>query len=212
MTAAAIAGAIIILSAALAGRDRLAAAGGAVMNMTSDTLRVLGEAVRPVFSLASMRDASASMLRERNVLAFLSLIRHAEGTADADGYRRLFGGALFESFADHPRQLVSLSGYRSTAAGAYQFLERTWDETARIMGLSDFRPESQDLAALGRIAARGALDDVRAGRFAVAVERCALEWASLPGSPYGQPTISMDTARALYADAGGAINDLRVQA
>lgn len=30
------------------------------------------------------------------------------------------------------------------------------------------------------------------------------EWASMPGSPYGQPVISLDTARAVYVDAGGS--------
>lgn len=43
-----------------------------------------------------------------------------------------------------------------------------------------------------------------AGRFEVAVTKCAGEWASLAGSPYGQPTISMDRAINLYAAAGGA--------
>ena len=94
--------------------------------------------------------------------------------------------------------------WTSTAAGAYQFLARVWDETARIMGLGDFSPGNQDLAAVGRIAARGALPDVLAGRFESAVRKCAWEWASLPGSPYGQPTISMERAKAIYLERRGA--------
>jgi len=42
-------------------------------------------------------------LRSKNVLAFLRAIRLGEGTLDADGYRRIVGGELFGSFADHPR-------------------------------------------------------------------------------------------------------------
>lgn len=158
--------------------------------------------------LSRMRDVRADMLGNQNVQAMLKVIRAGEGTADSLGYRRLVGGGEFASFADHPRMVRSgdfANGttWRSSAAGAYQFIESTWDETRRIMGLPDFTPASQDLAAVGRIAARGALADVIEGRFDVAVSKLAREWASLPGSPYGQPTISAELARAIYAAAGG---------
>lgn len=140
---------------------------------------------------------------DRNLRAFLLTIRHAEGTAGLSGYRMLFGGRLFESFADHPRVLVELSGYRTTAAGAYQILSRTWDGIRA--GLPDFSPASQDIAAARLIRRRGALADVYAGRFAEAIRKCAGEWASLPGSPYGQPTKTMQQVAAAYAAAGGVM-------
>lgn len=150
----------------------------------------------------------ATLTLERNVAAFLTTIRKAEGTAGQDGYRTLFGGALFDHYADHPRIPVSaLLGRRlitSTAAGAYQFLARTWDEVAAALELNDFSPAAQDVAAVYLIRRRGALADVRAGRFEAAIEKCALEWASLPGSPYGQPVKTMDQVRAVYAAAGGS--------
>ena len=153
--------------------------------------------------VGAMSEAEA----ENNMAAFLRMIRVAEGTADADGYRRIFGGTLFDSFADHPRRPITakLGGksITSTAAGAYQFLSKTWDECARALGLPDFSPASQDAAAIYLIKRRGALDDVRAGRFDAAVRKVAKEWASLPGSPYGQPTISAERARDLYAQNGG---------
>lgn len=153
--------------------------------------------------ISAMRTVDLSALSHPNVQAMLRVIRAGEGTADEAGYRRIFGGQLFSSYADHPRVLVTKGGYRSTAAGAYQILESTWDETRKMMGLSDFSPASQDKAAVGRIAARGALPDVLAGRFDTAIKKIAKEWASLPGSPYGQPTISLTRARQLYASAGG---------
>lgn len=156
-----------------------------------------------ILKISNMRQAQHSMLGESNVRAMLRVIRAGEGTSDKDGYRRLFGGKLFSGYADHPRVTVTRSGYTSTAAGAYQFLSSTWDETKAVMGLPDFSPASQDLAALGRIAARGALDDVRAGRFAQAIAKIGREWASIPGSPYGQPTRTMAQARATYLAAGG---------
>ncbi|MBI1623928.1 glycoside hydrolase family 104 protein [Comamonas sp. EJ-4] len=156
-----------------------------------------------------MSRVTAADLNHPNVRALLRVIRRGEGTVDEAGYRRIFGGQLFEGFADHPRIAVTKTmrnGKRitSTAAGAYQFLSSTWDETARIMGLRGFSPANQDLGAVGRIAARNALEDIKAGRFEVAVKKIAWEWASMPGSPYGQPVISMDTARAVYVEAGGS--------
>lgn len=154
--------------------------------------------------LSNMARVTGADVAHPNVRAFLRVIRRGEGTADEAGYRRIFGGQLFSSYADHPRIVVRKNGYTSSAAGAYQFLTSTWDETARIMGLLDFTPASQDWAAVGRIAARGALEDVKAGRFETAIKKVASEWASMPGSPYGQPVISMSTARAVYAAAGGS--------
>jgi muramidase (phage lysozyme) len=142
-------------------------------------------------------------LTMNNVKAFLAVIRNGEGTADEAGYRRMFGGELFSDMRDHPRQKITkkLGGkpITSTAAGAYQFLSRTWDEVAKALSLKDFSPRSQDLGAVFLIWRRKALDDVLAGRFETAVEKCAKEWASLPGSPYGQPVKTMSEARRVYA-------------
>lgn len=142
-----------------------------------------------------------------NLFAFLSMIRTAEGTAGPSGYKTLFGGGLFHSYLDHPRQRVTKKlGKKvitSSAAGAYQFLEDTWDECAAALKLPDFSPESQDKAARFLIRRRGALADVIAGRFRTAIGKCSKEWASMPGSPYGQPTITMAYALELIAKAGG---------
>lgn len=173
----------------------------------NDGVQRLGEIVDTytggILKVSNAARVTAADLANKNVKAFLQVIRKGEGTTDGNGYRRIFGGQLFSSFADHPRITVKKSGYTSSAAGAYQFIISTWDETRAIMGLQDFSPASQDAAAVGRIAARGALDDVKAGRFDLAVKKCAKEWASLPYSPYGQPTISIATAQGVYAQNGG---------
>lgn len=172
---------------------------------TQETAELIDNLTGGSMKLSAMANVTAAMVAHPNVQAFRRVIRRGEGTGDEAGYRRMFGGELFTSFADHPRKLIVKNGYRSTAAGAYQALASTWDETARIMKLPDFSPVSQDWFAVGRIAARGALDDVIAGRFAVAISKCGKEWASLPGSPYGQPVISMATAASVYAAAGGVV-------
>jgi muramidase (phage lysozyme) len=151
----------------------------------------------------------AAALADLNMQAFLVMIRVGEGTPDEDGYRRHFGGRLFTSFADHPRVAITAglgkNKYTSTAAGAYQFLSRTWDECAAALDLPDFSPASQDLAAVFLIDRRRALADVLAGRFEQAVAKCAREWASLPGSPYGQPVKTMQQALETYRIAGGVL-------
>jgi len=141
-----------------------------------------------------------SLVQNRNVKAFLALIRFTEGA----GYRTLFGGGTFGSFDDHPRTAVTkmLGGkpITSTAAGAYQFLSRTWDECVVACSLDDFSPLSQDIAALYLIERRRALEAVLEGDWKTALERCNREWASLPGSPYGQPTKTLETClNFLYA-------------
>ena len=172
-------------------------------SVTDGTAEIIDQLTGGAMKLSAMAQVTASDVGNRNVQAFLRVIRRGEGTSDDAGYRRMFGGELFASYADHPRKLIVKNGYRSTAAGAYQALSSTWDETARIMGLRDFSPSSQDRFGVGRIAARGALDDVKAGRFAVAINKVAKEWASLPGSTYGQPTISMSVAASVFASSGG---------
>lgn len=152
----------------------------------------------------------AAMSGEQNVAAFLAMIRSAEGTAGPAGYQTMFGGALFSSFADHPRikQTATFSNGKtvtSTAAGAYQFLSTTWDDARNALGLLDFSPAAQDAGAVWLIRRRGALEDVRAGNFAAAVAKCAKEWASLPGSPYGQPGRTMAQVQAVYQSAGGVV-------
>lgn len=140
-----------------------------------------------------------------NLAAFLRVIREGESSQTDEAYRMIVGGGRFHDFSDHPRKMVFIPklNVNSSAAGAYQFLSRTWDECKSRMGLPDFSPESQDKAAVYLIRRRKALDDVMAGRIKEAIEKCAKEWASLPGSPYGQPTLTMERALEVYQRYGG---------
>lgn len=146
---------------------------------------------------------------ETNLAAFLLAIRMAEGTSGPNGYRTLFGGGLFDSFADHPRRRITASmkgkTITSTAAGAYQALAGTWDDFVRSQGPHDFSPASQDQFAVWAIRRRGALADVRAGRFDVAANKVRQEWASFPGAGYGQPEKSLVAIRNAYQAAGGTL-------
>jgi muramidase (phage lysozyme) len=160
-----------------------------------------------------------------NRAAFLMMIRTAEGTADANGYRALFGHTprrpkLFQDFSDHPRIAASFTDKAgrtlyTTAAGAYQFLAvsplpngkttrvDTWDRLKRKLSLPDFGPESQDAAALELIREAGALADVEAGRFDTAVSKIRRIWASMPGAGYAQPEKDRESLAAVYQANGG---------
>jgi len=148
----------------------------------------------------------AEALRSANVRAFLAALRFGEGTSGPDGYRTLFGGELFENgFVDHPRRAVTRGSLTSTAAGAYQFLSRTWDGLVKRYVFPDFSPESQDLGAAALVMGRGVIPALLAGRLDEAVRLCNREWASLPGSPYGQPVVTLAQFTKHYTEAGGSL-------
>lgn len=154
------------------------------------------------------RDRIDAALAAGNMVAFLRVIRAGEGTAGEDGFRTLYGGGTFDAPPwRHPRRAVTAGRWTSTAAGAFQILAGTEDDLVRLYGFDpdDFGPREQEARAVALIHRRGALEDVLAGRFEAAIAKCAREWASLPGSPYGQPTITLARALRVYAQWGGAL-------
>lgn len=136
--------------------------------------------------------------------ALLNTIRYAEGTwkQGAAGYRTLYGGGRFFSLAKHPEIVVS-KRYTSAAAGAYQFLPKTWSEAAAKLNLASFGPRHQDQAALYLVDRRGVLDQVDSrGLTREVMNVLAKEWASFPNtngrSAYGQPVKKAAELAAFY--------------
>lgn len=136
-----------------------------------------------------------------NVLRFLDLIRYSEGTSTVrgsdDGYNVLYGGSLFQGYADHPRKRLTFkingNPVTSTAAGGYQLLSRYWDAyrvSLRLKG--GFTPENQDRVAIQQIKERKAIEDIKAGRIDDAIRKCSNIWASFPGNNYGQNPHKLD--------------------
>lgn len=150
-----------------------------------------------------------------NALAFLDAIAFSElGAAllalSDDGYNVEEGSTpaaplLFDSYADHPS--ITLGGaHGSTAAGRYQLLARFWPPYRDLLKLPDFGPVSQDAVAIQQIKECRAYNLAVAGQFNVAVGLVAHIWASLPGSPYGQHTNTLDSVRQAYLNAGGQLS------
>jgi muramidase (phage lysozyme) len=124
------------------------------------------------------------LAKEPRVRALMDVVAFAEG-ADYNTMVRGKGSFRITDFTRHPNVLVEVNArLKSTAAGRYQFLFSTWTE----LRMSDFTPSSQDLAAVKLFKRRKMLKPLLNGDIATAIRNGNKEWASLPGSPYGQPT------------------------
>ncbi|MBX3228976.1 MAG: glycoside hydrolase family 104 protein [Labilithrix sp.] len=133
--------------------------------------------------------------------AMLDTIAFTEGTAGScgqDGYNTGFSYKCFSSCAKHPNIVWSAGGYRSSAAGRYQFLNTTWAG----LGLGSFTPKNQDIGGMKLVARRGVKlptdRALTATEFSNAMKKLSYEWASLPFSPYGQPVKTLAATRAKY--------------
>lgn len=140
----------------------------------------------------SLRDKAEAALENPNVLLFLDLLAEAEGAIH--GYNTQFGGAVITDLSDHPNKRLdyynSKTGKRSvtTAAGRYQFKQDSWKDQAKRLGLTDFSPRSQDLAAVGLMMYKPkTLEALKRGDFNKALKDYGTYWASLPSSPHKQP-------------------------
>ena len=138
--------------------------------------------------------------------ALLNTIRYAEGTwkdGKDKGYRIMYGGGQFQDLSRHPERVI-VKRYSSAAAGAYQFLPKTWKGVAKELRLASFEPRHQDQAALHLVERRGALNEIdQQGLTKDAMAKLAPEWASFPTkagrSAYGQPVKSHQELASFYS-------------
>jgi muramidase (phage lysozyme) len=138
--------------------------------------------------------------------ALLNTIRFAEGTwkdGEDKGYQITYGGGQFQDLSRHPERVI-VKRYTSAAAGAYQFLPKTWKGVAKELKLTSFEPRHQDQAALHLVERRGALKEIdRQGLTKNAMAKLAPEWASFPTwtgrSAYGQPVKSHQELASFYS-------------
>lgn len=144
-----------------------------------------------------------------NVDAFLDMLAWSEGTDHPNqktndrGYDVLVGGKLFTDYSKHPNILVPLPnlGIKSTAAGRYQFLYRTWMAIVKNYGFKGrFIPEAQDLACIKLLTECRALPHIEKGQIHQAIALAAPIWASLPGAGYGQHEHKLVKLLEIYAE------------
>ncbi len=135
--------------------------------------------------------------------AFLATIRWAEtGTSGYESYHKLVFNGTFNDFSTHPKikQCVRVSGRNvcSTAAGAYQMLDISWNDLQPDLGLKDFSPPSQDKMAIEYIRRNKAIDDVESGNVEMAFCKVGKVWASLICNDYEQHPKTIEELRNYY--------------
>jgi muramidase (phage lysozyme) len=155
------------------------------------------------------REDLRQALKNTNVYALLRVIREGETDQTPRAYKKLVGDPpgvySIKSLKDHPRRVVHIDRLQlfSSAAGAYQFLTRTWDEMVEQYGFENFGPQCQDEAAIALFARRKALDAAIGGALALWLEKCSYEWASLPPGRYGQGELTIERVVQVYKEWGG---------
>lgn len=162
--------------------------------------------------ITSLNTASTLPLMTPGWKKWTKVIRTGEGTLGDTGYRKMYGGGLFNDLSKHPDKVIHSGRYSSSAAGAYQFLTPTWQGAAKALKLKDFSPQSQEKAGRYLTRKRGVDPDkviTDFNSFKNALDKLAPEWASLPYQPrsekgglgksyYGQGGISAEEAWRIY--------------
>ena len=171
------------------------------------------EAATPSPAIQRRQQAAAedaeSLLQDRRVQAFLGALRQGESGNPDGRYNkivnggtpagRFINGGTFDDYSRHPNVSVPQpNGKSSTAAGAYQFITGTWNESAQRLGLPDFMPHSQDLAAVDQLQHSGAIKNLLEGHD---LERAAYSaakiWDSLPTGSSGLSSSERPRPKAL---------------
>lgn len=167
---------------------------------------------------SSMSSSSAEeLVLHPKIKAMLEVLAFTEGTGN--NYGKVVNGTVISSphhpelvgkknvsvtdLSQHPNIMVQVNAtIKSTAAGRYQFLKRTWDG----LGMPDFQAKSQDIAAVKLMKKRGMIEPLLTDNLRQAVFNGAPEWASLPteggGSYYGgQPARTITEIEKKYKEA-----------
>jgi hypothetical protein len=104
----------------------------------------------------SLQEYVALAQTNDNCAGWLRVIRQGESNQNDDAFTELYGGSHFEGFADHPRQRFTLPGGNyTTAAGAYQITESTWNDFTANFGQTQFTPDNQAACAIVAHRSRG---------------------------------------------------------
>ena len=148
------------------------------------------QAVEPT-GLVSQLEHSAEMN------ALLDTLAWAEGTDRDDkhqrsGYNVQFGHGTFDSYSDHPQEVISRGGLHSSAAGRYQFMGYTHDSLQEEGYFRfGFGPRAQDRAALSLVQEKRGItqrmleEAIESRDFDPVLRRLAPEWASIPDPDRG---------------------------
>lgn len=157
-------------------------------------------------------------LQNASIQAFMRTIRKSEGTDAPDGYNYLFGSTpsndlRFTDMMHHPNIRRPFGETYSDAAGAYQIMYATEQGLIKQLvsyGMAEqdaemFDPVTQDLKCVLLFSNHDCCQKIMDGNFEFGINAFNKTWASLPGSPYGQPVHTLADVTKWYHDAGGQI-------
>ncbi len=159
----------------------------------------------PIAFVEQMRRINIISAEEAKVRAYMRMLRVGEGTGEIiksfdkktnkviyvandfeKGYTTAFGGNKISDLSDHPRR--NYGG--SSAAGAYQVMTYTWDDTNLSLkrekhNINSFRKESQDKFCIVLMKYHAGcsefIDLIIKGDIENATRKCGSRiWASLP--------------------------------
>jgi len=150
------------------------------------------------FSVVSSKqeiDATAkSIPEEERLKAFTQFISRMEGTSKY-GFYTQYGGSQLPSLNEHPNRVGRFDSrtgkeadsntpvqYRTSAAGAAQFLRGTWDDLSKKTGVKDFSPESQYSNLLQMFDDLGVTASILNGNWSKVIEKIPKIWTSMPGA------------------------------
>lgn len=156
--------------------------------------------------------------QDANIKALQMALRECEGTDAPDGFNYLFGSSphndrRFTDMSHHPNIKFPFTGGVSDAAGAYQILYETEQGLIKQLvsyGMSEeqatmFDESTQNLKCVLLFSNHNCCQKIIDGDFNYAISALNKTWASLPGSPYGQPVKTMAQVTEFYTEAGGII-------
>ena len=109
--------------------------------------------------------------------AFLDTVS-TEGT-QRHGYYTMYGGGRADDLSTFP------GGGRHSPSGRYQMTAGTFARAQKALGLTDFSPNSQDLAAAWLLHANAILPYLKIGDFNGALDPASTQWSSLPMNESG---------------------------
>ncbi|GJD22855.1 hypothetical protein RIVM261_078110 [Rivularia sp. IAM M-261] len=155
------------------------------------------------YIIGNMKNKTIITNYSPHMTAFLATIRWAEtGTSEYSSYHKLVFNGTFDDFSTHPKikQCARVSGRNvcSTAAGAYQMLDISWNDLQPNLGLKDFSPPSQDKMAVEYIRRNKAVDDVESGNVEMAFCKVGKVWASLICNDYNQNPRTIEELKNYY--------------
>lgn len=166
-----------------------------------------------------MLDFLLNAVNDVNIKALQTAIRKCEGTDAPDGFNYLFGSSIhntrrFTDMSHHPNQKFPFGKDNfSDAAGAYQIMYATEQGLIKqlvsfgmtIEEATRFDEATQNLKCVLLFSNHNCCQRIMNGDFDYAIGILNKTWASLPGSPYGQPTHDITEVTQWYQAASGNI-------